>query len=95
MDATLNTKAAEKERQELSEATVKRISAVWPDTGSLDDLKRVFPAIDANLEAAKDRLDAVWQAARCELATPEEFQTALDAWEAANYKAAAALKAVK
>lgn len=92
---TTQSPKAERERQILSETTIKRISAVWPDTADLNDLKSHFPALNANLDAAKTKLDAVWQAARCDLALPGEFQAALDAWEAANYKAAAALKAVK
>lgn len=94
-NTTTSPEAAEAERTELCNAVMKRIAESWTPPLSPLDLKKKLPAIDKKLDEAGKKLNDTWLACRGDLSDINEFKAALDAWEIMNYKAVAALKAVR
>lgn len=87
---------AEKDRQNLCDRAILRISEAWKEASGPNDLRDAFPALNEELKAAQTHLDEVWRAARLsDLVTIEDFKKALEAWEELNYQGIAMLKAVK
>lgn len=92
---TSRAEAAEKQRQAASEKAMERVSRAWGRRLSPKDLIEALPLLNEKLESAREALNTTWADALAGRATPEQFNTALKAWEDANYTAAAALKAVR
>lgn len=95
MTTMTTPEAAERTRQNAWQAAFKAVSKAWGRRLSPDTLKTEMPALYANLEAARAKLDASWVSARAGLVTQGEFAAALTAWQEANCAAAVALKAVR
>ena len=94
-NTTTSPTEAEAERNELCSEVMQRIAASWKPPLTLKALRAKRPAVNDKLEAAEKKLNDTWLACRNDLADLNEFKAALDAWEIMNYKAAAALKAVR
>ena len=97
MNTATTREAEEKQRQAAFFTTLGRVGAAWKRAGAAVNLQALTdkaPAADVLLETARKRLDSTWLTAQCNMATPADFTAALDAWEAENYNAITALKAV-
>lgn len=81
----------EPKRTKLCQDALTRISKAWAA------IRQGQPNLftNASLDAAKDKVEAIWLTCRQDLASMDEFIYALDAWETENYKAIAALKVVR
>ena len=95
MTTTTTPAAAERARQMAAEKALERVSRAWGTHRSHEALKAALPLVYAKLEAAKAALETTWSQALSGRANQEQFTAALNTWEAANYDAIAALKAVQ
>jgi len=90
----MTPEAAEKARQALFEASVKRISRSWPEYANFrmeNPQNETDRAALARLQATADALDSAWLASRAPDApqgAQEAFMAALAAWELERFHAA-------
>ena len=73
----------ENTRSMLSSRAIARVKRFCPE-GILTGTKRLKPAINARLEAAKAALETTWQQCREGKGTMEDFKRALADWEQAH-----------